>query len=98
MYNVYASFLDYSDQPLHFIHMIVCCNYLDFCGGDLIHYAFKLLVSMNVHHLETSVRVNFDDVLGFLYNRILLLFSDLSRCAKFYLPGDGAQESHSLHI
>ena len=65
MYNASASFLDYSYRPLHFIRVIVCRDYLDCCRINIIPYAFKLLVSMDVHHLETSVRAHFYDVLDF---------------------------------
>ena len=78
--------------------MIVCRDYLECCGVNLIHYAFKLLFYMYVYHLETSARVDFGDLPGFLYHRLLLELFDSSRCAELYLPGDTVQEIHALHI
>ena len=98
MYNASAYFICYSDRPPHFIQVIVCHDYLDCCGRHVTHYVFKLLVSMDGHHLETSVRVHFYDVLGLFYHRLLLAVFNCSRRAKLYLPGDGVQERHALHI
>ena len=72
MYNASAYLLDYYDRPLHFIHVIVCCDYLYCCGRHIIHNAFKLLVSMDVHHIETSDRVYFYDILDLFYYCLLL--------------------------
>ena len=91
MYNASSSLLDYSDRPLHFIHGIYCYDYLDCCGRNIIHYAFKLLVSMDVHHLETSVRVHFYDVIDFFYYCLLLEVVDRLRFSKLYLTEDGVQ-------
>ena len=98
MYNASAYFICYSDRPPHFIHVIVCHHYLDCCGRHVTHHAFKLLVSMDGHHLETSVRVHVDDVIDFLYHCLLVMVFDILRYSKLYLPGDFVQEIHALHI
>ena len=53
---------------------------------------------MDVHHLETSVRVHFYDILDFFYHCLLLAVVGCSRREKLYLPGDGVQERNTLHI